>query len=454
MAWNKPTGRRAVATTALNPLALLGQLSYLAFLLPLVLLIAAGPASATATAAVQQYQRDVVKPKVPLFSTGRWIVDSDSARVKFRCINWAGHMEVNIPEGLDKQPVESIADWVAKEGFNCVRLTYSTDMTRNFTLSVKDSFKAAAVSAEIDEAQLMALYEMAVIKNPFLANATVIDVFDRTASALWDRGVMTILDNHISRAGWCCDLTDGNGWWSDAPIYSSDNSRYFDSAQWLTGLKTMADWAIGHEGIVAFSLRNEMRATITQIAFASGTWYQKMEEAARVVHEANPDMLVIVGGLNGGTDLMPLRSVAMDTSGWAGKNVWEAHVYTWTPTTFSFGICALLQSQIGGLFGFVLEQNQPYTGPLFLSEFGVGMTDGPNDGLNDESYAYLTCLVQWLESNDADWALWAIQGSYYVRQGRVNVEESWGAVNFNWTEWRNPKFRALLGSMFEVTQGP
>jgi hypothetical protein len=405
------------------------------------------PATAQSAAALSP-------PKLPLFSSGRWIVDPDGARVKLRCINWAGHMEVNLPEGLDKQPIDSIADWVAAAGFNCVRLTFATDLTRNMTLPVEDSFRAAAVAAAIDVRQLMPLYNMALIHNPFLANATIGDVFARAVDALWARGVMTILDNHVSRASWCCNLDDGNGWWSDEPVYAASNSRYFDGAEWLAGLHTMAGWAADRPGVVAISLRNELRATITQIAFASGSWYRRMEEAARVVHATNPDLLVVIGGLNGGTDLMPLRSVAMDTSPWAHKHVWEAHVYTFTPTTPSFGICSLLQAQIGGLFGFVLEQGKPYTGPLFLSEFGVGMDDGPNDGLNDESYAYLRCLVDWLEGNDADWALWAIQGSYYIRGGRVNVEEDWGAVNFNWTQWRNPNFKALLGGMFEVTQGP
>ena len=394
------------------------------------------------------------KPRLPLSSSSRWILDSAGARVKLRCINWAAHLETNIPEGLHKQSMDYVADWIATEGFNCVRLTYSIDMTKQLDLPVRDSFVAAARSAQVHEADLLALYNGAVARNPFLANATLIDVLDRTVATLWDRGVMTILDNHVSKATWCCDLEDGNGWWSDAPVYAASNSRFFDHADWLAGLQTMARWAAGRPGVAAMSLRNEMRATLSQIAFSSGTWYRRMEEAAALVHAANGDVLVIVGGLNGGTDLMPLRSVAMDTTAWAGKNVWEAHVYPFTPTTPSFGICSLLQLQIGGLFGFVLEQNRPYTGPLFLSEFGVGMTDGPNDGLDDEAYAYLSCLVQWLEGNDADWALWAVQGSYYVREGRVNVDESWGAMDRDWKGWRNGAFKGMLGSMFDVQQGP
>lgn len=146
------------------------------------------------------------QPAVPLSSDNRWILDANGARMKLRCVNWAGHMETNIPEGLHKQSIEYIADWISGAGYNCVRLTYSIDMALNTGLGVEDSFRAGAASAGVDEASVMALYTTAVEKNPFLASATVIDVFDAVESALWDRGVMTVLDNHVSKASWCCNL--------------------------------------------------------------------------------------------------------------------------------------------------------------------------------------------------------------------------------------------------------
>jgi endoglucanase len=394
------------------------------------------------------------KPSVPLSSSNRWIVDTNKQRVKLRCINWAGHMEANIPEGLHRQSVEYISDWIAKEGFNCVRLTYSIDMALNPGLKVSESFRNAARATGADEGAMVALYDRAVGKNGFLKDASVLDVFDRIQIALWDRGVMTIIDNHVSKAGWCCNLDDGNGWWSDAPIYLAANSRYFDNQKWLDGLQKMAQWAKGKPGIVGLSLRNELRAHVTQIPWAPNTWFDRMSRAARLVHEANKDVLVIIGGLNGGTDLSPLRERTMSVGDWAGKNVWEAHMYSFTVTTPNLGSCDVEKVQYGGLFGFVLEQNHKSVGPLFLSEFGVSMTGGPNKGLNDEDYQYLTCLVGYMENNDADWSHWALQGSYYVREGKVDIDESWGALDNSWSGWRNPEFKGMLGKMFQVTQGP
>ncbi|KAK3190726.1 hypothetical protein K4F52_003042 [Lecanicillium sp. MT-2017a] len=395
------------------------------------------------------------KPKVPLHSSSRWILDSSNQRVKLRCINWAGHLENNVPEGLHKQPIDHVANWIANQGYNCVRLTYSIDMALNPGLGVEDSFRAGAKASGADEAGMMKLYDSAVEKNPFLANATVLETFDAVYAALWDRGIMTILDNHVSRAGWCCDLDDGNGWWSDAPGYLSANSRFFDHAKWLDGLKAMAEWSNSRPGVVGMSLRNELRAHVMQIPSAVGVWLDNMPPAARMVHAANPDVLIMVGSLNGGTDLSSLRTHTLDTSGWADKNVWEAHAYSFTITTPDiFGSCPIRKVNYGALFGFVLEQGKPQTGPLFLSEFGAGMTGGGNKGLNDKDYKYLTCLVEYMENNDADWALWAIQGSYYVRDGVLDKEETWGALDYDWNDTRNPEFKGILGKMPDVTQGP
>ncbi|EGX90299.1 cellulase family protein [Cordyceps militaris CM01] len=394
------------------------------------------------------------KPKVPLHTSSRWILGSDNQRVKLRCVNWAGHLEANVPEGLHKQPVAAIAGWIAAHGFNCVRLTYSIDMALHPDLPVAQSFRAAAVATGADEAGLMALHDAAVCTNPFLHNATVLEAFDAVQAALWDYGIMTILDNHVSRASWCCNLDDGNGWWSDAPGDVDANSRFFDHGRWLDGLRAMAAWARGKPGIIGMSLRNELRAHVTQIPAAAGVWRENMPAAAKAVHGANPDVLVIMGGLNGGTDLTPLRDRSRDTSAWAGKNVWEAHAYSFTITTPDFGSCSIRKVNYGLLFGFVLEQNKGNTGPLFLSEFGVGMTGGDKDGLNDKDSSYLTCLREYMEDNDADWSLWALQGTYYVRDGKVDAEETWGALDHDWKDWRNPKFKAMLGKMPEVTQFP
>jgi hypothetical protein len=303
-----------------------------------------------------------------------------------------------------------------------------------------------------------ALYTQALSHNPSLENATRLDVFAAVMDTLHQKGVFTILDNHVSRASWCCDLSDGNGWWDSAQGYNSMNSRYFDTEKWVQGLQAMATFAASHEGVVGMSLRNEIRALpLVQDLNNHDDWYSLITRAAQTVHETNPKLLVIIGGVAGGTDLSFIRTRPLDTSAWANKHVWEFHAYSFTITNPNpFGSCPIASAEYGLLNGFLLEQSKPYTGPLFLSEFGVSMTGGPaeNQGIPDKDYKYLKCLVEYMESNDADWSVWALQGSYYVRDATVNMDEGYGLLTQDWSTWRNPNFKSLLGKMLDVTQTP
>ncbi|ROV98273.1 hypothetical protein VSDG_04404 [Cytospora chrysosperma] len=395
-------------------------------------------------------------PTLPLSTSSRWILDAESNRVKLRCVNWAGHMEMHLPEGLHKQPISYLADWIAGQGFNCVRLTYSIDWALDPTRTVSDAFSQGGTAAGVSAESVAAMYSQALVQNPFLANATTRDVYGEVIRQLWSRGVMTILDNHVSRASWCCNLTDGNGWWDTAAGYNDLNSRYFNTTLWLEGLQSVAGWAAAQEGVVGLSLRNEIRQFLLQgLNGPYDDWYDLVAQGAGVVHAAYPDALVIIGGVASATDLSTVRTRALDTSAWAGKHVWEWHAYSFTVTfKLDFGSCDVKKDEYGAFDGFLLTQDKDYTAPLFLSEFGVGMSGGDNDGLSDGDSSYLTCLVEYMSGNDAEWAVWALQGTYYVRNGKTDYEETWGLLDSNWSTWRNAQFPGMLGAMWNVSQGP
>lgn len=94
---------------------------------------------------------------------------------------------------------------------------------------MSDAFTNAATAGGVPLANMTAMYNAAVANNPFMGDPTTTtqDVYGTIIDALWERGVMTLLDNHVSKASWCCDLTDGNGWWDTAFGYIAANSQYF-----------------------------------------------------------------------------------------------------------------------------------------------------------------------------------------------------------------------------------
>ncbi|KAI5867944.1 glycoside hydrolase family 5 protein [Durotheca rogersii] len=418
--------------------------------------VAVVPRVANTTAAVPAAVKVAAKTALPLSTSSRWILDANGQRVKLRCVNWAGHQETNLPEGLHKQSIEYIAEFIAQQGFNCVRLTYSIDHALSPNVPVSQSFSVAAGAAGVSVADMDGIYARVTEKNPFTASATTRGVFEAVIKALWDRGVMTILDNHVSKATWCCNLDDGNGWWDEGFGYTNLNSRYFKTQQWLSGLESMAQWARNQPGVVGMGLRNEVRELLLQGINGRDDWYKYMTEAAKRVHAAHPDVLILIGGTQSSTDLTHVRTTRqLDFSAWAGKHVWEWHAYSFTVTfAAAFGNCDVLKQAYGLFDGFVLQQGREYTAPLILSEFGFGMQGGPHDGLNDDDDQYFRCLRDYVTGNDSEWALWALQGSYYIREGGVNSDESWGLMDGDWNGLRNPKILEMLAPMFQVTQGP
>ncbi|KAH9213505.1 glycosyl hydrolase family 5 protein/cellulase [Leptodontidium sp. 2 PMI_412] len=374
-----------------------------------------------------------------LHTSDRYILNSRNQRVRLRCVNWAGHGETNIPEGLHAQPLSHITSWIASNGFNCVRLTYSIDMALNPHEPVYQSFNNAADGTGLGK-NLTDLFKKAAVKNPWLLVATTRSTYAAVIASLGARGVMVVLDNHNSKAGWCCSTTDGNGWWKEASGYVEANSRNFAVQDWVNGLSAMAKFGKTFPNVVGYSLRNELRTVQGQ---NNADWYEFVAKGALAVHQADPEGLVVIGGINYALDLGFLREKNFDRQrlGIEKKTVWEFHTYSWSnsQTANCSGYAPILDSAAG----FLLESNKPYTGPLILSEFGWAQ-DGPTQG----EQAYYDCLVGWVEEKDVGWAYWALQGSYYIREGRVDYDETFGLLSRDWKDWRNESFVDVLGGLW------
>jgi len=232
-------------------------------------------------------------------------------------------MEVNIPEGLQHQSASSIASWVASNGFNCVRLTYSIDLALNPGYSISSSFQNAAGTAGVSSSQMTSLYNSVVSKNSWASSTTTLGAFAKVIEELRNRGIMVILDNHVSKAGWCCGNSDGNGWWDAASGYDSSNSRFFNTNDWLRGLSAMAQFAKSHSNVVGMSLRNELRAVGSQDKNSHADWYKFVKAGADATHPANGDLLIAVGGPGYATDLGFLYDKPFDRAPYNNKVVVE-----------------------------------------------------------------------------------------------------------------------------------
>ncbi|KAK2968634.1 hypothetical protein RJ640_030714 [Escallonia rubra] len=367
---------------------------------------------------------------LPLYTDSRWIVDEGGQRVKLACVNWVTHLEVLVAEGLSKKPVDVISEQILDLGFNCVRLTWPLFLATNDTLAsmtVRQSFRNLGLIESIAGLQA---------NNPSIIDLTLVNAYQAVVSSLADNNVMVILDNHISKPGWCCSSFDGNGFFGD---------QYFNPDLWLKGLTRMATMFKANKNVVGMSLRNELRGPKQNV----NDWYRYMQKGAEAVHSANPDVLVILSGLSYDKDLSFLLTRPVNLT-FTGKLVFELHWYGFSDgeawkTGNPNQVCGQVVNNTMRRGGFLLDQGFP----IFVSEFGVDQR-----GTNVNDNRYFNCFLGWAAELDLEWALWTLAGSYYLREGVVGLEEVYGVFNWNWGETRNSSFLQRISALQYPFQGP
>ncbi|KAL3498923.1 hypothetical protein ACH5RR_041655 [Cinchona calisaya] len=59
-----------------------------------------------------------------------------------------------------------------------------------------------------------------------------------------------------------------------------------------------------------------------------------------------------------------------------------------------------------------------------------------------------------MPENDLDWAVWSLQGSYYIKEGVHDPEETYAMLNYNWSTIRSPEFHSKLQLIQKKIQDP
>lgn len=349
------------------------------------------------------------------------LVDQTGNRVRLACVNWYGaHMQRFVVNGLDKQPLDAIA-WRIKEfGFNCVRLVFSNQLY----------------------AQNPVLNATSVAANPRFVGWRALAVFDATVEALTYAGLMVVLNNHISTAGWCCSEDDGDGLWY---------TKAFPAAQWKSMWVDLADRYKDNKMVVGADLRNELRRAGNQTPeWGSGRlrldWHAAAQECGNDVLAINPQLIIIVEGLSYSNKLFrstgsapryltdsapryvekaPVRLTVPD------KLVYSGHVYGWDAeffenvTNYTDFVQRLFDYQL-----YVMTPVQSWTAPFWLGEFGD----------NTPSKSWNLTMQLLCEHPEIGWSYWALDGY----QSDPSSEETFGIFNSDYKTVRHPwKLRDL-----------
>jgi hypothetical protein len=86
-------------------------------------------------------------------------------------------------------------------------------------------------------------------------------------------------------------------------------------------------------------------------------------------------------------------------------------------------------------------------GPLVISEWGHDETDASDAWQS----AYSECLTQFMIDRQLGWMLWVLAGSYYIRSGTQDYDETYGALALKrlWLVLRHADGNRTFGSYVE-----
>ena len=203
----------------------------------------------------------------PLHTEGHAILDAAGHPVRLTSVNWYGFDQKEfVAGGLDHAPLATIVRKIQDLGVNSVRLPWA-----NETLERNPVIPDYAVNA-----------------NPQFKGYRAMDVMDAVIDALAGAHIMVVLDNHVSRADWCCTETDGNGLW-----YNAD----YPESKWLADWQTIVRRYRRQPWVVGADLRNELRSGAAWGgADPKLDWHAAAERGGNAVLAANPQLLIMVEG--------------------------------------------------------------------------------------------------------------------------------------------------------------
>jgi endoglucanase len=347
----------------------------------------------------------------PLHTEGHRIVDSQNRSVRLASVNWYGFDQKEfVAGGLDHQPLALIVKEIKEMGMNSVRLPWANE-----------TFEKNPVVADY-----------AIKANPQFKGKHALDVMDAVIGALAKENLMVILDNHVSRADWCCEEKDGNGLWANAE---------YPEQRWLEDWKAIVLRYKDQAYVVGADLRNELRSG-AQWGGADPTldWHAAAERSGNAVLEANPKLLVIVEGPDYSTDFRGAaeKPVILKLS---GRLVYSPHAYS--SKDVQFQSYEEMKQALDARAGFLLLQEPGV--PLWVGEFGTCQTIkncGPDGTPNEQWFVW---FVQYLKEKDLSWCYWALNGTQSSGEGRkYDAVETYGLLSPDYKTIAAPDILRLL----------
>jgi endoglucanase len=342
----------------------------------------------------------------PLHTSGHDIVDAAGHPVRLTSVNWYGFDQKEyVVGGLDHAPLATIVKQITGLGVNSVRLPWANET--------------------LERNPLVADY--AVKANPQFKGKHAMEIMDAVIHALAAAHIMVILDNHVSRADWCCSETDGNGLW-----YNTE----YPETKWLADWQTIVRRYKKVPWVVGADLRNELRSG----AAWGGTnpkldWHAAAERGGNAVLAANPKLLIMVESPEYSTNFTGFDKLPVHLK-LADRLVYSPHAYN--DDNHHFSSYEELKQAYDARGGFLLRMEPGV--PLWVGEFGTCQT--LDCGTNSD---WFVMYIRYVKENDLAWSYWPLNGTQSSGESRkYDTVEPYGLLSPDYQHIAAPKVVDLL----------
>lgn len=359
------------------------------------------------------YDVDILLLDPPLSTRGRDIINRKGKRVKLISVNWYGASDVHmVPGGLDMQHRTKIARMIRELGFNSVRLPYADELIHQ--------------NPVIDREFLSA--------NEDIVGLRALEIYAAVIQALTTAGLAVVVNNHITKARWCCDGYPCDMTWTNSDLGPFCPVRQTEE-DWIQDLLVVMEPHVNNPLVIGVDLRNEVRGPTGRFLWKS--WATAAEHASERLHQLQPEWLMIVEGVQSANDISGAKSRPVCLTH-QNKVVYSSHIYGWS----GWGSLVSYWYRTYESFAADMARNWEYlrqtdTAPVWVGELGAPSSPSWRD------YHYWRNLMRFLEESDADFAYWAIN----PRKPGNNDVESYGLLH---DDWETPVYDYRLFDMSKL----
>jgi len=362
-----------------------------------------------------------------LHTDGSRILDKNGKEVWLTGINWFGYNTgTNTFDGLWACDLNTSISAIADRGFDLLRIPISTELIKNWS-------NGNYPNANFNQAT-----------NSYLVGMNSLEIFDYVVGQCRANGIKIMIDIHSAK-------TDAMGHmkpiWAEGNITEQD---FLDSLSWMSARYKNDDT------IIAYDLKNEPHGKANESPRAkwddskdSDNWKYISEKAANAVLSKNPNVLVMVEGIeiypkdiksNGdfsstnmgdyyctwwGGNLRGVKDNPVDLGKYQNKLVYSPHDYgptvyeqPWFKGGYTFD--SLYEDCWYDNWFYIQEQD---IAPLLIGEWGGFMRD-PN-------LKWMTCLRQLIKENKINHTFWCFNS---------NSGDTGGLVLDDFTTWDEDKY--------------